>query len=144
MSEHKPEQQYAKPLPQQDPVSAPYWSSLREHGVKVQRCEECSRYMVPPASHCPGCLSTRLAWTPLSGKGKVHATVTVEHAPMASFKGDTPYNVALVDLEEGVRVWTNVIGCAPAEVVCDMPVEACYEDATAEFTLLKFKPAARK
>ncbi len=132
---------YLKPLPQKDALSAPFWDALHAHALKFQRCEDCSRYAFPPVSHCPGCLSARLAWTPVSGKGKVLAAVTVDHAPIPEFKADVPYNVALVDLDEGVRVWTNVIGCAPAEVVCDMPVEAVFDDVTLEHTLLKFRPA---
>ncbi len=132
---------YLKPLPQKDTLSAPFWAALHAHVLKLQRCEACSRYAFPPVSHCPGCLSTQLAWTAVSGKGKVQAAVTVEHAPLPAFKADTPYNVALVDLEERVRVWTNVIGCAPADVVCDMAVEAVFDDVTPEHTLLKFRPA---
>ncbi len=132
---------YLKPLPQKDTLSAPFWDALHAHVLKFQRCADCSRYAFPPVSHCPGCLSTQLVWTPVSGKGKVQAAVTVEHAPLPAFKADTPYNVALVDLEEGVRVWTNVVGCAPADVACDMPVEAVFEDVTPEHTLLKFRPA---
>lgn len=143
MSEQKEKPLPEKPLPQKDVVSAPFWDSLRARALKVQRCEQCSKFSFPPVSHCPSCLSTRLAWTPVSGKGKVHAWATVEHAPMAAFKGDVPYNVSMVDLDEGVRVWTNVVGCKPSEVVCGLPVEAIYEDASGEFTLLKFRPLGR-
>lgn len=129
-----------RPKPAIDAVSAPYWESLRAHAARFQRCDECSKFMFPPAMHCPHCLSSALTWTPVSGKGTVYSCVTVNHPPAPEFAKDVPYNVALVDLDEGVRVWTNVVGIDPQAVKGGMAVQAQYDEVAADLTLLRFRP----
>jgi uncharacterized OB-fold protein len=76
----------------------------------------------------------------VSGQGTVYSYVTMHRAYTPAYEGEIPYNVSLVDLDEGVRVWTNVIGCDPSQVRCGMRVEVVYEDVTPEVTLAKFRP----
>jgi uncharacterized OB-fold protein len=131
---------YSKPLPKIEPEARPYWQYLKEHRLHVQRCARCAVYLFPPGVFCPRCLSAELVWTPVSGRGTVYAWVTMHRAYLPAYEPEVPYNVSLVELDEGVRLWTNVVGCAPSEVRCGMRVEVVYEDVTSEITLAKFRP----
>ena len=97
--------------------SGPFWDATREGRLLVQWCTACDRGVFYPRSFCPHCAApgSALEWRVASGRATVHAAV-VEHRPEAArvtFSGGAPYCVALVDLEEGVRMMTNVIGCPP-------------------------------
>lgn len=118
----------------------PFWANLREHKLTAQRCKACGRYFTfPPQGSCPHCLSSDYEWTQLSGKGKVYSFVNYHRAWHPSYEGKTPYNVSLVDLDEGPRLISNVIDCPPNQVKIGMNVEVVYED-NEEFTLPKFRP----
>jgi uncharacterized OB-fold protein len=111
--------------------SGPYWEATREGRLLVQWCTACDRGVFYPRSLCPSCgaPATTLEWRAASGRATVYAAV-VEHRPEAAgaaFAGGDPYCVALVDLEEGVRMLTNVVGCAPESVRCGMPVTVTWE-----------------
>ncbi|RIK42394.1 MAG: hypothetical protein DCC58_11030, partial [Chloroflexi bacterium] len=100
---------YVKPLPQPDPVTAPYWESLKNHAMRIQRCNDTGRYFFYPRGLSPFTLSGNISWEPVSGKGVLHA-FTIVHAMRApGFADEIPYVVALVELEEGVRLMTNII-----------------------------------
>jgi uncharacterized OB-fold protein len=73
------------------------------------------------------------------GCGKIFSYVVYHRAYHPGFEGDVPYVVALVELEEGPRMLTNIIGCRPEEVQCDMPVEVAWEDIEEEISLPKFR-----
>lgn len=132
---------YPKPLPKVEPEARPYWESLKAHAMKIQRCSDCGRWFFPPRTLCPGCLSANVEWTPVSGRGTVYASVAYYHPFDPAYKDEVPYNVSIVELEEGVRLMTNVVGCPVEDVVVGMPVEVVYEDVTEEFTLARFRPA---
>jgi len=135
---------YAKPLPKPDPVTAPFWNSLRDRRIAVQRCDDCARYVFYPRALCPHCGSRRLSWTPVSGRGAIHTLTIVEKGPGA-FRADGRYVVALVDLDEGCRMMTNIVGVEPHpdHVRIGMPVEIVYDEVTDAVTLPKFRPASR-
>lgn len=118
----------------------PFWESLREHKLTAQRCKTCGGYFhFPPQALCPHCLSSENEWVPVSGKGTIYSFVTYHRAWHPAYQDKIPYNVSLVDLEEGPRLVTNVIGIPPEEVKVGMPVEVVYEDHE-NYTLPKFKP----
>lgn len=104
----------------------------------IQRCAGCARHVFYPRRLCPHCASTALEWVEACGRGTVHATTVV--ARSAARGGD--YNVALVDLEEGVRMMSRVDGIAAAEVRIGMPVRASIVDSPGG-SLLVFVPAGR-
>ena len=131
---------YARPLPLIEPDAKPYWDYLKQHRMHVQQCQACAAYYFPPSDYCPNCLSDRVEWRPVSGRATVYAWVTMHRAYTPAYEGDVPYNVSLVDLEEGARLWTNVIDCPPDDVRCGLAVEVVYEDVTPEITLAKFRP----
>jgi uncharacterized OB-fold protein len=137
--------EYAKPLPQPDPITKPYWDSLKAHAMRLQRCRSCGRFVFFPRALCPFCFSDALTWTPVSGRGVVHAFTVPHRHPSPAFQPDLPYVVALVELEEGPRLMTNLIDVPPdpAQIAVGMPVEVVYDDVTPEVTLPKFRPLPR-
>lgn len=133
---------YTKPLPLIEPEAQPYWDGLKAHQMKVQRCDDCGRWFFPPRTMCPGCLSENLTWTPVSGRGKIWAAVTYHLASAQGFgQEDLPYNVSIVELEEGPRLLSNVIDCPPDEVKIGLPVAVVYQDVSEDITLAKFRAA---
>ena len=105
------------------------------------RCTGCGQLRHLPKPWCPECLSKEFTWSTLSGRGEVYSYTIMHRAPATSFQHDIPYAVALVELEEGVRMISNLVGCPIEEVRIGMPVRAVYEDVTPEVTLFKFTPA---
>jgi uncharacterized OB-fold protein len=134
--------EYNKPLPIPDPVTRPFWDSLKAHAIRLQRCDACNRFIYYPRPLCPGCLSDDLAWTPVSGHGTVHAFTIPYRHPNAAFGSGVPYVVALIELDEGIRMMSNLIDVdpTPEAVKVGLPVEIVYDDVTEEITLPKFRP----
>ena len=132
---------YAKPIPTPSEDSRPYWEATKTHEMKLQQCRACGAFRFPPAEVCPECTSEDYEWKPVSGKGRVFSFVIYHRAYHPGFQEELPYVVAVIELDEGPRMLSNVIGCKPEEVRCDMPVEVTYEDITDEMTLPKFRPA---
>jgi uncharacterized OB-fold protein len=131
--------EYTKPLPKPSPVSAPFWESAHRHELKLQYCAACKAFIYYPRNRCPSCFSEDLEWQPVSGRGKVYSYTVVRRASARSF-ADGPYVLAIVQLDEGPRITTNIVA-APEQVNVDMPVSVYFDDVTPERTLVKFKPA---
>jgi uncharacterized protein len=131
-----------KPLPVVDPVTAPFWESVKAHAMQLQRCNGCGRFIFYPRGVCPHCFSDDLAWQPVAGTGAVHAFTIVHRHPSPAFNDEAPYVVALIELDEGVRMLSNLVDIEPdpASVKVGLPVEVVYDDATDEVTLPKFRP----
>jgi hypothetical protein len=132
-----------KPLPAPDPESAPFWEACKAHTLKIVRCLDCGHVRFPPTSFCPHCQSARHKWVEASGKATVFSWIVVRHpVPKDVYAGDVPYIVALVTLEEGVRMPTNIIDCAPEAVTANMKLTVRFRDVTPEISLPVFAPAA--
>jgi uncharacterized OB-fold protein len=131
--------EYVKPLPKPTETSRPFWDAARQHRLQLQHCGGCKAFIYYPRDRCPQCLSDKLEWRPVSGQGKVYSYTVVRRASTRSFS-DKPYVLAIVELEEGVRLTTN-IEAAPESIKIGMPVTVCFDDVTPERTLVKFKPA---
>jgi len=129
-----------KPVPVVNPWARPFWEACREKRLTIQECKECGKHVFYPRIACPHCFSDRLDWVEASGKGTVYTySVVVSNAPSAFIK-DMPYVIAVIRLEEGVQMLSNVVECKPEDVRCDMPVEVTFEKLDEQFTLPKFKP----
>ena len=129
-----------KPVPVPDIDSAPFWEGCRQHRLMIQRCAACGHLRFPPAGMCPNCRSMESDWVGACGHGRLYSWIVIRHpVPREIYAGDVPYVVALVDLEEGVRIPTNMI-CTPEELVGDMPVEVVFDDVSPDLTLPKFRP----
>ncbi len=137
-----PETQYQKPLPLISSLNQPYWDGLKNRAFKLQRCDACGKVRSPPSPLCPGCWSRNFTWTRLSGRGRVNSWVIFHQSYFKGYDHDVPYNVAEVELDEGPRVLTNLVGIKNEEIRAGMPVEIVYDDVTSEITLAKFRPRA--
>lgn len=132
---------YLKPLPVPDVDSAPYWNGCKDHRLLLQRCDACASFRFPAGPVCPSCNSREARWIPASGRGTVFSWIVVRHpVPAEVYGSDVPYTVALIDLEEGVRMASNVVGCEPEALRAGMPVSVHFEDVTPEISLPRFKP----
>ncbi len=129
-----------KPIPPIHPWTQPFWQAAREHRLVVQRCQDCGRNIFYPRLHCPFCLSGKLGWIECSGRGRVYTFSVVQNNAPSAFNDDMPFVIAIVRLEEGVQIMTNIVGCNPAEVRCDMPVSVTFEALDDHITLPKFRP----
>jgi len=134
------QQSYTKPLPRPTKLSRPFWEGAKRHELLLLNCNACARIWFPPSSRCPNCLSTDVAWKPASGRGKVWSWIVMWQRYFPAFDADLPYNVAYVQLDEGPKLMTNLVGVAPEDIRCDMPVEVVFDDVTEEFSLPKFRP----
>lgn len=135
--------EYKKPLPEPNLDTAEYWAAARAHILKLQKCRGCGAFRYYPRPVCPVCMSFDFDWQAVSGRGKVYTFTVIHRAPHPGFKEDLPFVMAVVALEEGPRMLTNITGCAPSDVRIDMPVAVVFEDATDEISLAKFTPASR-
>lgn len=128
-----------RPAPTPDAESAPYWSAAHEGRLEVQRCTRCGNHQLYPRDHCIVCRGP-VEWVRASGRGKVYSFTVIRQNYARPFRDQIPYVVALVDLEEGPRLMTNIVGCDPSEVSIDMPVEATFETVSEEAGIALFTP----
>lgn len=131
--------EYTKPLPKPTATSHPFWDAAKAHRLQLQQCSGCKAFIYYPRDRCPYCLSENLEWKPVSGKGHVYSYTVVRRASTRSF-ADKPYVLAIVELDEGPHMTTNV-EATPESVKVGMPVTVCFDDVTPDRTLVKFKPA---
>jgi uncharacterized OB-fold protein len=131
-----------KPVPVVNTWAQPFWDATKAERLIIQKCGACGEYVFYPRIACPHCAADSLEWVEASGKGTVYSFTVVENNAPSSFLADMPFVVAVIRLEEGVQLLSNVVGCDPGQVECDMPVEVTFEKLDDEFTLPKFKPSA--
>ncbi len=115
-----------KPAPKPTKWSQAFWDALRERRFLLQRCTACGCFAGYPKVFCPHCYSDALTWVEASGKGRIYTYSTVVANPPSTFIGDLPYTIGIVSLEEGPRFLAQVVGVAPEEVRCDLPVRIAY------------------
>ena len=133
---------YTGPLPVPTPETKPFWDAARRHELTLPRCRPCGSFFFFPRSVCPRCLSADVEWRQVSGRGTLH-TFTVVHRGAKGFPLGTPYVIAVVELAEGPRMMTNLVGAEPdpAKLRIGMPVEVVFRDVSSEVTLPHFRPA---
>ncbi|MGE4242459.1 Zn-ribbon domain-containing OB-fold protein [Ramlibacter sp.] len=131
-----------KPAPQADGDTLEFWRGVREGQLLLQHCLDCKRVQFYQQRICRECGSGNLEHRPASGRGKVHSFSVVHRAPGPAFKGDVPYAVLLVELEEGPRMISGYAGDDPGAVTFDQDVELVI-DTSAEVPLPKFRLARR-
>jgi len=125
-------------------VAAPFWDATREERFLLEWCGPCGKPIFYPREICPSCLrSDGLEWRPASGRGQVYA-VSVQHTPQMPMPAyqNGPYAVAVIELEEGVRMLSNVVGCPPESVAVGQPVTVTWEALSDGRNLPLFEPAS--
>jgi len=128
------------PLPALEPESERFWRACREGRLEISRCRACGWYVHPPRPVCPRCHGRDLGWERTSGTGTV-VSYTVNHQRWMPTM-EVPYVIALVELTEqaGLRLTTNLVGCAPDDVRIGMPVRVRFEPVSDEIALPLFEP----
>jgi uncharacterized OB-fold protein len=129
----------ARPLPVPSDLTQPFWDAARRRELQVQRCRACGTHVFYPRHLCTTCGSSDLEWVQVSGRGTVF-TYTVAHRPThPGFADLVPYAIAVVELEEGPKLTTNIVGIDPNDVVVGLPVQVTFEDVD-DVTLVYFRP----
>lgn len=127
------------PMPPLDDDSRPFWEGASRHKLMIQRCKSCQKHIFYPRFVCPHCFSEEVEWVEASGKGKIHSYTIVHRAP-PPFQGQAPYAVGLIELEEGVRMISRIVG--PREnISIDKAVSVVFEKVNDELTLPYFQLA---
>ncbi len=134
-----------KPLPAITPEAKPFWDAAAQQKLMIQRCKACNAWVWTPRPSCNECGSENIDWTQMSGRGEVYSFTVIRQivgrAASPAFQKDVPYVVAWVDLDEGPRMITNIVGCAVEEVKLGMKVTVQFEQAADDVWLPKFRPA---
>lgn len=129
-----------KPLPRPNEDTAPYWEAAHKGELRMQKCGDCGHVRFPPALLCARCLSDKCEWSKLSGRGTVFSWIIVHQSQHPAFNVDTPYNVTIVELEEGPRLHTHIVDCPNAAIRIGMPVDVVFDRLNDEISLPKFRP----
>ncbi len=125
-----------KPIPQADDESREFYEGARRHELMLMRCRSCGAYRLPSRPRCPHCWSTDTEWTAASGFGTLYS-YGIMHQKFPGFADDVPYNYAVIELDEGPRIVSNIVG-VDADLLVDMPVQALYDDVADDTTLIHF------
>lgn len=131
-----------KPVPQTQPWSEKFWEGTRAGKLLIQVCKDCESQIFYPRKFCPECWSASLGWVEASGKGTVLTFSTAYDMVEPKFMDELPYTIAYVDLEEGVRLMTRIVGCKPENITFNMPVEVVFQEREG-FFLPYFRPAGQ-
>ncbi|MDE0348353.1 MAG: Zn-ribbon domain-containing OB-fold protein [Gammaproteobacteria bacterium] len=127
-------------LPEPTPETQHFWDGTREGELRLQRCRDCGCTYFPPRPFCPACASQDVEVFAASGRGSLLSYV-INHRPHPSFDG--PYAIAVVKLDEGPTLMSNIVDCAqtPEALVLDMPLEVVFAEQNESITLPLFRPA---
>jgi uncharacterized OB-fold protein len=129
-----------RPVPTPSPHSAPFWEAARQHRLVIQRCRRCGTLQHYPRPWCTTCLHEDLDWVESPGRGTVYSFTVVRRTAHPAFAARVPYVYALVDLDEGPRFTTNVVGCPVDDVAVGMRVRARFEDVDDATAVVVFEP----
>lgn len=130
---------YMKPLPLITSVSKVFYDACKTGRLLYQQCQVCNELVFFPKTLCPGCLGSDLTWKESAGTGSIFSfTITQAHAP-SEFASATPYVLAIIKMDEGFKLMSNIVDCDPDDLRCDMRVRVTFEAVTPEITLPKFR-----
>lgn len=128
---------YTKPLPRQDTINKPFWAATKAGKLMLQYCKDCGDTRYPPGPVCPKCLSSDQDWKEASGRGTLESWVDFHRAYWDGFKGELPYRVCLVKLEEGPVFVSNLVDNTD-NLRMGQPVKVVFDKVTDDVTLPKF------
>jgi uncharacterized protein len=129
-----------RPAAVPDPDTEPYLMAALEGRLVLQRCDSCGKYQLYGRAMCQFC-GGDVSWVDASGRGTVASWTVIRQNHARPWREMLPYVVALVDLEEGPRLMTNIVGCDPEEVFIGMPVVVRFENVSDEAAIALFEPA---
>ena len=130
-------------LPTLTDLNRPFWKACAVGELRMQACGNCGHVRYPIAPICPRCLFDGYEWRQLSGRGEILSWVYFQRSYNPAWAERVPYNVALVQLEEGPRMFSNVVPLSRSDLRVGMPVEVTFEDEQ-ETSLPRFRPAGER
>jgi uncharacterized OB-fold protein len=133
---------YLKPLPKIDELNQAHWHGAQQGRLMVQQCKQCNTYRYPFKKMCADCYSIEVEWIQVSGKGSIWSWCVFHRPYFKGFELEMPYNVVLVELDEGIRIYSNLVGALLDELQIGMRVKACFDAVTSEVSLVKFEKDA--
>ncbi len=133
--------EYTPPIPIADEESEPFYRGAKEHKLMLVRCTSCGTWRMPGRDRCVDCWSEESEWAEASGRAKLYSFGVMHQQYHPAFADVLPYNFAVVELDEGPRMISNVVECANDALRVDMPLVASYDDVSGETTLVRFRPA---
>jgi uncharacterized protein len=136
------DEEMRKPLPVPMAWSRPFWDAAREHRLVLKKCAKCGNIDQPPYLFCTECMSDEHEWIEASGKGTLYAYAINSFGVPFPFWDDMPYVLGIVDLDEGVRIISNIVECDHEKLRNGMELEVVFDDVSPEITLPKWRPAA--
>jgi uncharacterized OB-fold protein len=125
-------------LPTPTADTAFFWEATKNKQLKFQKCSDCGYVRWPASIACPQCHSTNFEYVISKGIGKIYSFVVYKVAFHKAVKDSLPYVVAIVELDEGPRMLSNIINCDPSNLRCNIPVKVVWEEAL-EFNIPKFE-----
>ena len=131
--------EWSKPLPGADDVSAPYWKAAAEGRLLVQQCPTCGHRQWYPRALCTAC-GADPEWLECSGLGTVHTFTVIRQMGMPPFRDELPYAVAMVELEEGPMIFGNLTDCVVDDITIGMPVEVWFTKAEDDIGIPSWRP----
>ena len=133
-----------KPVPEPTPETQPFWDGCARGELMLQRCRDCGKPYFYPRPICPACGSTDVEWFTASGQATLYSYV-INHRPARGFEDDGPYAIAVVELAEGPRMMTNIVGVpnTPEDLILDMALQVTFEQR-GDISLPVFAPAGEK
>ena len=132
--------EYGLPLPEADEESREFYEGARRHQLMLMRCKACGAWRLPSRPRCQDCWATETDWVPASGNGKLYSFGIMHQKLHPQFAERTPYQFAIVELDEGPRLVTNVVGIPDEDVRVDMPVTVVFDDVADDTTIIRFTP----
>ena len=141
-------QQAQTPPPITPPIAQPesdfYWEKCKAHELWFRHCKSCDKNYFYPRDICPECFSRDTVWVQSSGKGTLYTFAIVHRGPVPAFRDRAPYVTAMVELEKGVRMPTNLVEVEPDQsaIKIGMALEVVFDDLDDKISLPKFRPAS--
>lgn len=130
----------SKHFPRPTPETKAYWEGCRNHELLLQRCGQCNEMQFYPRVVCAKCMSDDLEWVKASGRGKIVTLTIVRRAVSEAYAADVPYVVALVKLDEGPTMMSNIVQCSPEKLEIGSSVQVLFEDWSEEISIPIFRP----
>ncbi|MCY4130253.1 MAG: Zn-ribbon domain-containing OB-fold protein [Gammaproteobacteria bacterium] len=130
-----------KPYPAPTQETEPFWQGLRNEQVLLQRCDDCGKWIFYPRSNCPSCLSTKLTWHQVSGEGTLYTFTVTRQATAPHFVDEVPQLIAMIDLNEGVRLTSTLVARESDDLKVGAKVVPVFDHVNDEVTLLRYRLA---
>jgi uncharacterized OB-fold protein len=134
----------SKPIPAITPDMREFFDGARAGRLMVQKCDSCGKLRFPAHDLCSKCNSTDSRWVPVSGRGEVFSFNIMHQLYHPGFANEVPYAVVMVELEEGCKFVSNLLGIKPHDIKCGMPVAVTFEKLSDEVSMPKFRLRATK